>query len=98
MEIKANHLTPAQRKIMIRLCDASRPIKLFVGVLKGGWKIRETTTGTALVRKGLATRDRTGRFEATTEGHGLGDHCRILERMEGAKVREAAILEEERIA
>lgn len=43
--------------------------------------IRESTTGAALVRKGLAVRLRSGAFSATAEGYWLGDALRVEDRL-----------------
>lgn len=68
-------LTPDQRTILLRLCNAAelgRSVKLIASRT-----IRETSTGAALVRKGLARRLRCGRFEATDAGFWLGDGLRL---------------------
>lgn len=77
----AHRLTPEQKRIMLVLCNAAesdRAVRLVVDERAG---IRETTTGTALVRAGLARRLPDGRFEATTEGYWLGDGLRIADRL-----------------
>ena len=81
--VKISDLTREQRAIMLRLCNAAehgRPIKLVTetGVSKPK---RETSTGCALVRKGLARRLPDGRFEATDEGFWMGDALRIAGRL-----------------
>lgn len=85
--MRISSLTPEQRAIMLRLCNAAehgRAIKLVTetGVTKPK---RETSTGCALVRKGLARRLADGRFEATDEGFWLGDALRIAARLADEK-------------
>jgi hypothetical protein len=76
---KVSDLTPDQRRIMLVLCNADERGHAVRLVCEG--KVRETTTGMALVRKGLATRQRNGRFEPTLEGAWLGDALRIEDRL-----------------
>lgn len=71
-------LTPDQKRILLVLVEAAEHNRAVRLVTKGS--IRETTTGAALVRKGLAKRLPDGRFEATTEGYWLGDALRIEDR------------------
>lgn len=74
-------LTPEQKRILIVLCDAAergRAARLVVNEKAG---IRETTTGAALARAGLARRLAGGWFEATDEGYWLGDGLRIEDRL-----------------
>lgn len=78
-------LTPEQKRIMLLLCDAAERGKSAKLVCTTGagkaQPIRETTTGAALVRKGLAARHENGRFEATDAGFWLGDELRIEDRL-----------------
>ena len=86
------NLTPKQRTILLLLCDAGEAgelgtsdtaVRLRVTQGTAGYQepaIRETTTGTALVRRGLATRLPDGRFSATLDGYWCGDGLRILRR------------------
>ena len=80
--MKHTDLTKAQQAVMLRLCNAAeRPVCKAVRLIcepnTQSNPIRETTTGCALVRKGLARRLRDGRFEATDEGYWMGDALRI---------------------
>jgi hypothetical protein len=79
-------LTPEQRTIMLALCraddrhpDCEGRVRLVCTT--GPIVIRETATGTALVRKGLAIRNLDGTFTATAEGYWLGDALRIEQRL-----------------
>lgn len=89
-----NDLTPEQKEILLRLCDqAEREMR---GLLTGAaqitryvaltWsnKVRETITGSALVRKGLALQHprQPRRFACTTEGYWLGDSLRVSKRQQ----------------
>ena len=78
-------LSPSQKRIMLVLCNAAESGELehsSTGVFlrnreKHGYTpIRETTTGAALVRKGVAVRLSSGAFSATDEGYWLGDGLR----------------------
>ena len=85
--MRISDLTREQRAIMLRLCNAAeggRAIKLITetGVTRPR---RETSTGCALVRKGLAKRLPDGRFEATDEGFWMGDALRIAARLSDEK-------------
>lgn len=77
-------LTEYQKRILLVLCNAAerkiygQPVRLICDEARG---IRETTSGTALVRKGLARRCNDGRFEVTTEGYWMGDALRIEDRL-----------------
>ena len=84
-------LTPEQKRIMIVLCDAAENMEGKLEDITTGVKlqwlekaghspIRETTTGAALVRKGLAVRLYNGEFSATCEGYWLGDSLRAADR------------------
>lgn len=84
-------LTPDQKRILLVLCEAADRCKPGAGLkpINGvrlvtnqaeANPIRETTTGCALVRKGLAVRLSTGTFQATLEGFWLGDTLRAADR------------------
>lgn len=81
--MRHTELTKDQRAILLRLCDAAeRPyrspaIRLVTEPNTVSKPKRETSTGCALVRKGLARRLRDGRFEATDDGFWMGDALRI---------------------
>jgi len=79
------NLTPDQKRIMLILADAAEDdngnpwVRLVT--TQGINPIRETTTGDALVRKGLARKsNKTGRYRATTDGFWIGDALRIEDR------------------
>ncbi len=85
-------LTPDQKRILLVLCKAmdaemeglrsSPNVRLRVGVrCVDGSEIRETTTGSALARKGLAQRFPDGSYCATVEGYWFGDGLRIEDRI-----------------
>ncbi len=78
-------LTPDQKRIMLVLCNAAesnRAARLVTQSNSYTNPIRETTTGDALVRKGLAFRmGRKGVFAPTMEGFWLGDALRAEDRM-----------------
>ena len=77
-------MTPEQKRILLVLCDAAehgRAVRLVCEANGVPNPIRETTTGAALVRKGLAERLADGRFEATVEGYWEGDALRIEDRL-----------------
>jgi hypothetical protein len=85
-DLTVKDLTPEQRTIMLILCraddrhpDCEGRVKLVCTT--GPIVIRETATGTALVRKGLAVRNLDGTFTATAEGYWLGDALRIEQRL-----------------
>ena len=82
---KTMRLTEDQKEIMLRLCDAAETSHSVM--LMATNKIRETSTGCALVRKGLAIRNPDGRFEATDEGWWLGDSLRIEKRIKESEIR-----------
>ena len=90
-------LTSEQKEVLLRLCDqAEREMRGFSQGLTGAaqitryvaltWsnKVRETITGAALVRKGLAIQHprQSRRFACTTEGYWLGDSLRIWKRQQ----------------
>ncbi len=78
--MKHTDLTPAQREILLRICNAAekgRAVRLVTEPNTTYKPKREGASGGALVRKGLARRLRDGRFEATDEGYWLGDALRI---------------------
>lgn len=92
-----NDLTPEQKAILLRLCDqAEREMRgLSQGLTHAAqvtryvaltWsnKVRETITGSALVRKGLALQHprQPRRFACTTEGYWLGDSLRVSKRQQ----------------
>ena len=84
----APRLTPEQKTILLRLCDAAesaRPLAACVVRLEATNKNRETSTGCALVRKGLATRNRAGLFAASLDGFWLGDTLRTERRLVESK-------------
>jgi hypothetical protein len=85
MAAEIRDLTLDQQRILLVLCDAAddRFASNYVGLVctQGHQPIRETSTGMALVRKGLAERGATGRFTATAEGYWLGDGLRVLDRL-----------------
>lgn len=76
-------MTRSQEIILLRLCNAAERGKAVRLICETGVDKprRETATGCALVRKGLARRLRDGRFEATDEGYWLGDALRIKVRL-----------------
>lgn len=81
--MRHTELTPAQREILLRLCNAAemhKAVRLVTWPNSVRNPKRETSTGCALVRKGLARRLRDGRFEATDEGYWMGDALRIARR------------------
>jgi len=89
-------LTPDQKRILLVLCDAAERVKgpsvgprngVRLVTTQGTKPIRETTTGAALVRKGLAIRLENGHFNATIEGFWLGDTLRIEDRLGGIPPR-----------
>lgn len=80
-------LTRDQRAILLRLCNAAekaQAVKLITETGVANPK-RETSTGCALVRKGLARRLPDGRFEATDEGFWMGDGLRLAARLADEK-------------
>lgn len=75
-------LTLDQKRILLVLCDAAeRNLSVKLVVTHGNKPIRETGTGTALVRKGLAERLPNGSFRATLEGYWEGDALRLEDRL-----------------
>ena len=82
-------LTPDQKRILLVLCNAAERdtvggdrVRLVCQSNAGANPIRETTTGAALVRKGLATRNNyDSTFSVTTEGFWMGDALRIEDRL-----------------
>ena len=85
-EDKKVRLTEDQKSILLRLCDAAEHGSGVVRLVATN-KIRETSTGCALVRKGLAIRNPDGRFEASDEGWWLGDSLRIENRIKESEIR-----------
>ena len=90
MDVEIKDLSPDQRRIMLVLCNAAeddRSVQLVHTT--GPNPIRETTTGAALIRKGLALRFG-DLFQATSEGFWLGDGLRILDRQGKIQARRKA--------
>ena len=78
MEIR---LTPEQKIIMLRLCNAAEPGSAITSLRMIQTRtVREGATASALARKGLAERLPNGRYQATSEGYWLGDALRIERR------------------
>ncbi len=89
--MKHTDLTKDQQAVMLRLCVAAdRPDCKAVRLVtepNGTYKPkRETATGCALVRKGLARRLQDGRFVATDEGYWMGDALRLDARSARSKL------------
>ena len=90
-ELTPAHLTGDQKRIMLILCNASetdRSVRLVC--TQGPNPIRETSTGTALIRKGLASKRTDGTFQATLAGFWMGDRLRILNRLGKIPARRSA--------
>lgn len=86
-------LTPEQKRILLVLCNADerhpgKPVRLVT--TQGPRPIRETSTGAALVRKGLAVRTPSGRFSVTLDGFWMGDALRIEDRQGKVPARRRA--------
>lgn len=89
-DLSTYNLTPDQKRIALVLADAAERAKgpglrpgngVRLVCTQGPQPIRETSTGAALVRKGLALRLSNGNFVATTEGVWIGDALRVEDRL-----------------
>ena len=85
-------LTEPQKEILLRMCNEAdkeierrnymdSEVETFLIHQQYG-PLRENNTGTALVRKGLAKRNRNGSFTLTCDGYWLGDTLRIWKRQQ----------------
>lgn len=82
-------LTPAQKVILLRLCEAYEGAGSAFVKLAASARVRETSTGCALVRKGLAKRLNSGHFAITDDGYWLGDTFRAEARRRASVARAA---------
>ena len=85
-----HRLTDDQKTILLRLADAAENGRPGWVRLVCAGRVRETTTGCALVRHGLAERRTDGAFRATLDGYWMGDTLRAELRLRRSLRLEAA--------